>query len=285
MFRNKQLMLLASPVGALIPDALYLRWKYRLLTGKRLNLKHPVTYNEKLQWIKLHDRQSLYCTLVDKAAVKDKVSALIGKEHVIPTLGVWESPEDISWDILPDSFVLKCTHDSGSALLCRDKSGFDRQEACRKLGKSLAKDYYAIDKEWPYRDVPRRIIAEPLLEGGLRDYKFFCFGGKPELMFIASDRHTAGEETKFDFYDMDFRHLDIRNGHPNASAPPEKPACWEEMKALAATLSEGLRHVRVDFYECQGKVLFGEYTFFHWSGMKAWEPEQWDTELGNMIRL
>lgn len=255
---------------------------YYEVFGRRPDLNRPRRYTEKLQKMILRDHNPLYHRLVDKAEVKSYVSSLIGEEHIIPTLGVWSRAEDIDWDILPDCFVLKCTHDSGSALICRDKASFDREAACEKLGAALSRDYWKVSREWAYKGVKPRIIAEAYLGDDVADYKFFCFNGKPELLFVATERQKEGEEVKFDFFDMSFNHLDIRNGHPNASVPPARPEHFEEMKDLAATLSAGLPQVRVDFYELGGKVYFGEYTFYHFRGLVPFEPDGWDVKIGNL---
>ena len=219
------------------------------------------------------------------AAVKPYVAAIIGEEHMVPTLGVWDSPAEIDWDALPDRFVLKCTHDSGSTIICRDKASFDRDAACRRLIAGLRKDYYKPMREWAYKGVKPRVIAERYLEGEINDYKFFCFGGVPGFLYVASDRFNADEETKFDFFDMEWNHLDIRNGHPNAAVPPERPVCFEEMKRLAAELSKGIPQVRVDFYEVDGKALFGEYTFYHMGGFVPFDPDSADFMMGEMFKL
>ena len=255
---------------------------YYEVFGRRPDLNRPRRYTEKLQKMILHDHNPLYHRLVDKAEVKSYVSSLIGEEHIIPTLGVWSRAEDIDWDSLPDYFVLKCTHDSGSALICRDKASFDREAASEKLGAALSRDYWKVSREWAYKGVKPRIIAEAYLGDDVADYKFFCFNGKPELLFVATERQKEGEEVKFDFFDLSFNHLDIRNGHPNASVPPARPEHFEEMKDLAARLSAGLPQVRVDFYELGGKVYFGEYTFYHFRGLVPFEPDGWDVKIGNL---
>ena len=255
---------------------------YYEVFGQRPDLNRPRRYTEKLQKMILCDHNPLYHRLVDKAEVKSYVSSLIGEEHIIPTLGVWSRAEDIDWDSLPDYFVLKCTHDSGSALICRDKASFDREAACEKLRAALSRDYWKVSREWAYKGVKPRIIAEAYLGDDVADYKFFCFNGKPELLFVDTERQKEGEEVKFDFFDMSFNHLDIRNGHPNASVPPARPEHFEEMKDLAARLSAGLPQVRVDFYELGGKVYFGEYTFYHFRGLVPFEPDGWDVKIGNL---
>ena len=268
-------------------DEQYLKIAFWARMGKRLNLEHPETYSEKLQWMKLHDRNPLYTRLVDKYEVKPIVARKIGDEYIIPTLGVWEKAEDIDFDSLPDQFVLKCTHDSGGLVICKDKGKLNQDAARKKLGACLKHSFYWGMREWPYKNVKPRMIAEQYMEdetGELRDYKFFCFDGEVKALFIASDR-TKDVETKFDFFDENFNHLPFTNGHPNADVPPSKPVCFEEMKRLASVLSKGIPQVRVDFYEIRGKVYFGEMTFFHWSGMTPFVPEEWDYKFGSWIKL
>ena len=281
---GERVLLLRKP-QPWMPDRLYLELMYWRAFGRVPDLGNPLRYTEKLQWLKLHDRNPLYHKLVDKAAVKPYVAAIIGEEHMVPTLGVWDSPAEIDWDALPDRFVLKCTHDSGSTIICRDKASFDRDAACRRLIAGLRKDYYKPMREWAYKGVKPRVIAERYLEGEINDYKFFCFGGVPGFLYVASDRFNADEETKFDFFDMEWNHLDIRNGHPNAAVPPERPACFEEMKRLAAELSKGIPQVRVDFYEVDGTALFGEYTFYHMGGFVPFDPDSADFMMGEMFKL
>lgn len=275
--------------GRFFPDEFYLKCLYKDRLGKKLNLNNPQTFNEKLQWLKLYDRRPEYTGMVDKYAVKKYVSEKIGEEYIIPTLGVWDRFEDIDFDVLPEKFVLKCTHDSGGLVICRDKSTFDRKAARKKITRSLKRNYYWSGREWPYKNVKPRIIAEQYMEDsdgkGLYDYKFFCFDGNVRAMFIATERFTKGTEVKFDFYDENFNHLPVRNGHDNAPVPPECPVHFEQMKRLASVLSNGIPHVRVDFYEIDGKIYFGEMTFFHFCGFVKFEPEEWDTILGNWIEL
>lgn len=190
---------------------------------------------------------------------------------------------------LPERFVLKCTHDSGGVIVCKDKSKLNYKKVHRKINACLRHNFFWGMREWPYKDIKPRIIAEQYMEdnasGELRDYKFFCFDGKVKALFIASDRMTQGEETKFDFFDADYNHLPFRNGHPNASVLPNKPLNFDKMKELAAQLSAGYPQVRVDLYEVNGKVYFGELTFFHWSGMTPFEPEDWDYKFGEWLTL
>ncbi len=266
----------------------FLRRMYRIKMGREPDLENPVTYTEKLQWLKLYDHNPAYTTMVDKFAVKQYVADKIGEEYVIPVLGVWESTKDIDFDSLPEQFVLKTTHDSGGIVICKDKSEFDVAVAKEKLNRFLKRNYYAQNREWPYLNVPHRIIAEPYLEdsgcGELRDYKFFTFRGEPKVLYIAQGR-GGDAPTVADFFDMEFRHLPFTIDHDMAPETPEKPANFELMKTLAAKLGAGTPQLRVDFYEVNGKVYFGEMTFFHCSGMAAFHPDSWDRTFGDWVIL
>ena len=272
-----------------LPDVPFLKLKYRVAMKKKLNLKNPITYNEKLQWLKLHDRKPIYTDMVDKYEAKRYVAERIGEEYIIKTLGVWDHFDEIDFDKLPDRFVLKCTHDSGGLVIVKDKNTLDKAAAKEKIEKCLKRNFYYAGREWPYKKVKPRVLAEEYMEDSktaeLRDYKFFAFNGKVKALFIASERQKENEETKFDFFDAEYNHLPVRNGHPNAEIPPEKPKNFEKMKELAGKLSEGIPHLRVDFYEVDGKIYFGELTFSHWSGMVPFEPEEWDKTFGDWIEL
>lgn len=272
----------------LYSDRGFLEALFPLRVGYKLNLDNPLTYNEKLQWLKLYNRRPEYSKMVDKFEVKKYVASIIGNEHIIPTLAVYDHAEDIDFDMLPEQFVLKCTHNSGGIIICKDKSKLNCKKAIRELAHELRVNYFYHNREWVYKDVKPRIIAEPYLEnigGELIDYKWFCFDGEPKALFIATDRFRKDEETKFDFYDSGFNHMPIKNGHPNSTKPIAKPTSFEEMKELAKKLSKGFPHVRVDFYDVNGQVYFGELTFFHWSGMKPFEPQEWDYIFGSWIVL
>lgn len=272
-----------------LSDKQYIKLMYRVCIGEKLDLNHPKTYTAKLQWLKLYDRRPQYSAMVDKYDAKEYIAARIGEEYVVKNYGVWERFEDIDFDKLPSRFVLKCTHDCGGLVICHDKSKLDLAAAEKKINKCLKHNYYKSGREWPYKNVKPRIIAEEYLEdtatGELRDYKFFTFDGVPKALFIASDRQSKSEETKFDFFDMDYNHLEVLNGHPNSGKLPEKPINFEKMKELAAKLSEGIPHLRVDFYEVDGKVYVGELTFFHWSGFVPFNPREWDEKLGDWLTL
>lgn len=272
--------------GDLSQDKKYLKILYKHCLKKECNLDNPTTYNEKLQWLKLYDRNDYYTKLVDKYEVKNIVSEKIGEEYLIKNLGVWDRFEEIDFDKLPDKFVLKCTHDSGGIVICTDKSKFDLKKAQRKINHCLHRNYFLNHREWPYKNIKPRIIAEEYYvdESGkeLKDYKFFCFNGKAKILFVATDRPF---DTKFDFFDMDFQHLPIINGHPNSSVQIKKPKNFDKMIEIVEKLSAGIPHVRVDLYNVNGKIKFGEMTFYHWSGLVPFEPDKWDYKLGKMIEL
>ncbi len=286
---NQSLKKLALSFGKLIPDKLYIRIYYRKAFGKRLNLKSPVTYNEKIQWMKLYYRKDMMTKLVDKYEVRKYIADKIGEEYLFPLLGVWDSPEEIDYSSLPDRFVLKCTHDSGSVVVCRDKQSLDRKSVNEKLKKCLKHNWYWNGREWPYKNVKPRIIAEQYMEDEshreLKDYKFFCFDGKPKAFFIATDRGNENEEVKFDFYDMDFNHLPFKHGHEWSDKEIKKPLNFDKMIEIASELSKGWPHVRVDLYNIDGKVYFGEMTFSHHCGFVPFEPEEWDYKFGEWFAL
>lgn len=269
-------------------DDEWLKKAWFLKFGKKLDLDNPKTFNEKLQWLKLHDRKDVYTKMVDKYEVKEYVANIIGKKYIIPTLGVYDKFEDIDFNKLPDQFVIKCTHDSGGLVIVKDKKELNIKNAKKKINKSLRKNYYYGNREWPYKNVKPRIIIEKYMEDKkdkeLRDYKLFCFNGKFKVMFIATNRQGDGE-TCFDFFDRDFKHLPFVNGHPNALNPPHKPSNFDKMVELAEKLSKDIPQVRIDFYDVDDKIYFGEITFFHWSGMVPFEPEEWDKKMGDMIDL
>lgn len=270
-----------------LSDETYLKLRYRVTFHRKLDLKHPKTYNEKLQWMKIYDRDPLYNKLVDKYEVRSFVRERIGEEHLIPCLGVWSKFEEIDFDKLPEQFVIKCTHDSGSVHICRDKSKIDKTALKKHFDAAVKDNQYWGGREWAYKDVQGRIIAEEFMVDesrvGLKDYKFFCFDGVVKSMFIATDRGIEGQDVKFDFFDKEFNHLQFKHGHENATVMPKKPDRYEEMISLAEKLSKGLRHVRVDFYNINGQIYFGEMTFYHHCGFVPFTPEEWDYTFGSWI--
>ena len=212
-----------------------------------------------------------------------------GGKYIIPTLGIWNSVDEIEWDKLPQKFVIKVSSDSGGIVVCKDKQKLDICAAKKVLSYGWGRDCSVRNKEYPYRNITPRIIAEEYKEDEsgyeLKDYKIFCFNGEPKLLFVATDRQMDSEETKFDFYDLQWNHLPFKNGHPNSKRLLEKPKNFEQMLDIARKLSAGIPHVRIDLYNCNGNIYFGEMTFFHNSGMVPFEPLEWDFKLGGLLKL
>lgn len=273
-----------------LPDKQYLQLVWRMDYGKKLDLKHPKTFTEKMQWLKLYDRKPEYTIMADKVKAKDWVAERIGWEHIIPTLGVWVSAEEVDFDALPNRFVIKCNHNSSGLYICKDKSKMNVESVRQKLNKGLHEDYYLKGREWPYKDIPRRIIAEEYIEdnghdGDLPDYKFFCFNGEPKYCQVIRGRHSL--ET-IDFYDMDWKHQEFVGLNPvvgNGLNPVERPAKLEEMKTICSKLAKGMPFVRVDLYIVGEKTYFGEITFFPLGGMGTFTPDKYNDILGKMIKL
>lgn len=271
-----------------LSDERYIRLYYRFCIGRKLDLSAPRAYNEKIQWLKLHDRRPEYVAMVDKASAKDIAVKVVGAEHIVPTLGVYDCFDDIDFASLPNRFVLKATHDSEGSVVVADKNAFDKIKARKKLTRALKYNFYYIGREWPYKQVKPRILVEEMLigsasSGDLPDYKFFCFDGEPRILYVASGR-TAGD-TRFDFFDLDFRHLDIMQHYPNSDTPLAKPRHFEEMIDAARSLSQGFPHIRIDFFSTQENWYFGEYTFYHMSGFSPFYPDGWDYKFGSWIDL
>lgn len=278
-----------------IDDGSYLKCLYFIKFQKTLDLDNPKTFSEKLQWLKLYNRKPEYTQMVDKYEAKKYVANIIGEEYIIPTLGVWDRFEDINFDELPNQFVLKTTHGGGGAgiVICTDKANFDINNAKKKIARSLKQDIYKQLREWPYKDVKKRIIAETYLSEGVTDenptgdiidYKFFCFNGEAKAMLIATERHSE-TGVCFDYFDKDFNHYPFEQGGPNSKKKINKPEKFEEMWQVACKLSEGMPHVRVDLYCIKGHIIFGELTFFDSSGFAEFNPQEWNYKFGEWIKL
>ena len=270
-------------------DEEFLRRKFRAELGYELDLKNPKTFNEKLQWLKLYDRNPIYTTMVDKCAVKKYVADLIGEEYIIPTLGEWDNPDEIDFELLPSKFVLKCNHNSGQGMcICRDKTKIDIEEVRSNLKKGLKQNYYLQSREWPYKNVKPKIIAEKYMEDynsqDLRDYKLMCFNGEVKCSFVCSNRFSD-KGLHVTFFDEKWNPMPFERSYPSDPYNIPKPVNYDKMVELAEKLSEGIGFVRVDFYEVNGKIYFGELTFFPGSGMEAFQPEDWDYRLGEWIDL
>lgn len=268
-------------------DEKFLKKVFKSRMGYELDLENPKTYNEKMQWLKLYNRKAEYTMMVDKFKVRDYIEKKIGKEYLIPLLGVWDNPDDIDFETLPNQFVLKCNHNSGLGMcICKDKKKLDIAKVKEELKKGLRQNYYLIGREWPYKNVTRKVICEKFMkeEGidDLRDFKFYCFDGKVKMLGIYSDRNSQCH-TKADFFDRDFNWLNLKWGYLNAENPPKKPFKFEEMIKIAEKLSEDIPVVRVDLYLCGERIYFGELTFFDGSGFDKIEPAEWDLKMGDWI--
>lgn len=264
---------------------IYLQLMFLAKEGAWLNLKTPVTFNEKLNWLKNHYHKPIFTQMVDKYEAKALVSKMIGGGYIVPCLGIWDSFDEINFENLPDSFVLKATNDSSGAIVCNDKRELNIDSCRRRLNRSLKSNYYYSFREWPYLNVQPRIIAEQLLvdETGevLRDYKFWCFDGIPTYMYITVKTDNVYEN----FYDMEFNPVNIDHRFPRAVPEFEKPKCFELMKELASKLSKGLPFIRIDFYQVGNKVYFGEFTFYDWGGMRRFKTKKQDIELGKLLNI
>lgn len=279
------MMQLLKNMTHFIPDRLYIQLKYFYRFHLWPDLNKPKTFNEKLQWLKLYDRKPVYTTMVDKYEAKKFIAEIIGDEYIVPTLGVWNSFDDIDFTKLPESFVLKCTHNSGGLVFVRAKSMFDKKDAKKKLEKSLKQNYYWNGREWPYKNVKPRIIAEKYLVNetnkdlSLIEYKFFCFYGKPKFLMVSTGNAHSAERTN-DFYDMNFNHIPVRATFPNSLIRIMKPKQFAQMIEIAEKLSKGLIHLRVDTYVIDNKLYVGELTFYHAGGMCMFKPQKYNALFG-----
>ena len=273
---------------SLLSDAAYLKIEYWLKTGEKLNLKNPVLFNEKIQWLKLNDRQPEYPNLADKYEVRDYVAKTIGEKYLIPVYGVWDTFDEIPFDKLPDQFVLKCTHDSGSVIICKDKQSLDMEKTRKHFKRRLARNWYWRSRQWVYKNLKPRIIAEKLLVDETnavpKDYKFFCFNGEPKMIAVNCDRFT---EPKVNFYSLKWELQPFAViGQPTASdIHLEKPESLGLMIDLARKLSAQKPHVRVDFYYVNKAVYFGEITFYHAEGHLRFDPPEWNKTFGDWMKL
>lgn len=270
-------------------DEQYLRRKFKVKLGYDLDLESPKSFNEKLQWLKLNDHNSLYHLLVDKVRVKQYVSNIIGEEYIIPNYGVWDDPNQIEWDSLPNSFVLKVSHDSGGVIVCKNKCDVDKEEIANRLKKYLKRDYYYSNREWPYKSVERKVLAEQLLldpvNPELIDYKFYCFNGEPKYLYISKGL-TNHQTASISFLTLDWKAAQFsRSDYKQFDVIPQRPECFDEMINIAYQLSEGFPFLRVDLYCVSHKVYFSELTLYPCSGMMPFEPKQYDYILGNLLNI
>ena len=272
-----------------VPDSLYLKVLYRVIMGRKLNLKNPKEYNEKLQWLKLNDRKPEYSTMVDKYVVREYIEDLLGDKYLIPCLGIYDSVDDIDIDALPDKFVLKCTHDSGSVEICKDKSSFDIEGARHRLSQAMKRNYYATYREWPYKYVKPRIIAEGYLEGDggdLNDYKVMCFNGEAKIVEVHENRFVEGKVHTQTFYDREWNIVPLTQIETvTVDRPGERPRQLDEILRLSELIAKNMYHARIDWYIEGDKIYFGEITFFDGSGFESFSTPEMERMLGDMINL
>ena len=272
-----------------VPDSLYLKVLYRVIMGRKLNLKNPKEYNEKLQWLKLNDRKPEYSTMVDKYEVRGYIGDLLGDKYLIPCLGIYDSVDDIDIDALPDRFVLKCTHDSGSVEICKDKSSFDIEGARHRLSQAMKRNYYATYREWPYKYVKPRIIAEGYLEGDggdLKDYKVMCFNGEAKIIEVHENRFVEGKVHTQTFYDREWNIVPLTQIETvTVDRPGERPRQLDEILRLSELIAKNMYHARIDWYIEGDKIYFGEITFFDGSGFESFSTPEMERMLGDMIKI
>lgn len=270
-----------------VSDKTCLKILYHMYFGKKLNLENPQTFNEKLQWLKLYDRKPEYTRMVDKYEVKKYVAERIGEQYIVPTYGVWDHFDEIDFDRLPEQFVLKCTHDSGSINICKNKKTFDKKHAKKVLENSLKVNMFWMSREWPYKNVKPRIIAEKYLKDlgneVLPVYKFMCFDGEPKIIQTIQNDKQINET--IDYFDIKWNLLKLRQNFPNSVNPLPRPKNLEHMIEIARILSKDIPFVRVDLYEVNGETKFSEHTFYSDAGNSKFEPEDWDKGIGSWIKL
>ncbi|HBI6973919.1 ATP-grasp fold amidoligase family protein [Clostridium perfringens] len=272
-----------------MPDKTFLSLKFKFRMGKKLDLSNPQTFNEKLQWLKLYNRKSEYTMMADKYLVRKYIADKLGEEYLIPIIGVWDEPNEINFEKLPNKFVLKCNHNSGLGMcICRNKNILDIKKTKKNLKKGIRQDYYLTSREWPYKNIKRKIIAEKYMEDSNRqinDYKFTCFNGKVDNVMICIDR--SSKDTKFYFFDRDWNlmRLNKRGKEAPKDFTLEKPKNLDKMFQIAEELSKGLPYARIDLYNLDGKIYFGEITFFPEAGYDSNLLSETDKYFGNQINL
>lgn len=294
----RQIRLAKAGAYNYMSDRDYLTMQYKLRMHTELNLDDPQLFSEKLQWLKLNDHNPLYTQLVDKYRVREYIAEKAGEEYLIPLLGVWDDPDEIDFDALPEQFVLKCNHNSGTGMcICRDKSRLDYDAVRKNLRKGLRENFYLRCREWPYKDVPRKIIAERFLASssdvcstkGLDDYRFYCFHGEPRMIYTyqAGTLEFGNKPgiASCDIFDVNWEHLPVRQKSPNAPTAPLPPAKLSEMLEISRRLSQGLPFLRVDFYEIDGKLYIGELTLYPGGGFAPFYPAEWDQKIGEWLML
>lgn len=269
-----------------LPDRLYLQMIYFRHFGRFINFKHPKTFNEKLQWLKVNNKNPLYTDLVDKYEAKKHIEKSVGKKYVIKTLAVYDNFDDIDFDRLPNKFVMKTTHDSGGVVIVKNKKEMKIEKVKEKINTSLSRNFFYYGREWPYKNVKPRIIIEEYIDGGenLNDYKLMCFNGKMEMSFVCTDRYND-DGLKVTFFDKDWQKLPFTRHYPAAKENISKPKYYDEMVKVAEKLAKDMPFVRIDFYEVGDRIYVGELTFYPGSGFEEFSDYEWDEKIGDMLDL
>ncbi len=268
-----------------LSDKQFLKIYYYARIGKRLNLKNPQTFNEKLQWLKIYDRKPEYVTYVDKYAVREYIKNVVGEQYLVPLIGVYDSVDEIDFSMLPNEFVLKCTHDSGSVVICTDKINFNIDRAKKRLKRCINRNYYYLGREWPYKNIKPRLVCEKMMNSQIIDYKFFCFSGKPKFLYVGQGL-VSDHSLKIDFYDLDWNKMPFkRTDYDNFDSEVQRTDKFEEMLDLVEKLAVGFPFIRVDLYVVKNQIYFSEFTFTPCSGFLPLEPAEYDEVLGRLIEL
>lgn len=282
------LRIMNSKFSRILADKTYLKIYFKCKMGYKLNLKNPQTFNEKLQWLKLYDRNPEYTKMVDKYEVREYIKEKIGEEYLIPLIGVYDKFDDIDFDELPNQFVIKCNHDSGGLVICKDKGKLNIEETRKKINKSLKRNYYYSGREWPYKNVKPRIIIEKYMEDSnksdLIDYKLFCFNGIPKIVLVCSERFSSSNMCNT-WFDMNWKLIDMTESGHRVDSTISKPKQLKKMVELSKKLSKNIPFIRVDWYEIGDKLYFGELTFYPASGFEKFEPKEWNKKIGDMLSI
>lgn len=282
------LRIMNSKFSRILADKTYLKIYFKCKMGYKLNLKNPQTFNEKLQWLKLYDRNPEYTKMVDKYEVREYIKEKIGEEYLIPLIGVYDKFDDIDFDELPNQFVIKCNHDSGGLVICKDKGKLNIEETRKKINKSLKRNYYYSGREWPYKNVKPRIIIEKYMEDSnksdLIDYKLFCFNGIPKIVLVCSERFSSSNMCET-WFDMNWKLIDMTESGHRVDSTISKPKQLKKMVELSKKLSKNIPFIRVDWYEIGDKLYFGELTFYPASGFEKFEPKEWNKKIGDMLSI
>lgn len=271
-----------------LSDKKFIEYRFLSEMGYKLNLKNPKTFNEKLQWLKLYDRNPEYTKMVDKYEVREYIKEKIGEEYLIPLIGVYDKFDDIDFDKLPNQFVIKCNHDSGGLIICKDKNRLDIETARKKINRSLKTNYYYSGREWPYKNVKPKILIEKYMEDSnksdLIDYKLFCFNGIPKIVLVCSERFSSSNMCET-WFDMNWKLIDMTESGHRVDSTISKPKQLKKMVELSKKLSKNIPFIRVDWYEIGDKLYFGELTFYPASGFEKFEPKEWNKKIGDMLSI